>query len=296
MLGGEHGTRARSVQERVGAVKGRREIAEHGDGAASQRRGPRARAQERRKRGTELRPSRLEPARASDHPRRMMGTRCALGLWATVGWGLVLASGCSTRQAGRDAAAVDGHVAGDAGSEPDAGTVPDTGSRDGGADAALDAAMADAAALDGASVDAGPGDAGARDAALDVPLSCPGAIAIAPGDTLDGTTVGAGDDLEPGGSHCPSASADGNDVLYRFHAPAAGTFRFVVTPTGMAFDPMLYRVSDCAAAACVDGTVLNGAGEMETFDVTVAAGEDVLLVVDGELFSEGAYRLALTGI
>lgn len=197
-----------------------------------------------------------------------------LGLW------IALAMGCSTRQTARDAARED------AGGDVDGGTLVDAAVRDATADAVtIDAPGIDAASIDAASVDAA--------SATDAPVSCTSAIAIAPGDTLDGTTVGAGDDLSPGGGSCPSGSADGNDVLYDFHVATSGTYRFVVVPSGSAFDPMLYVVSDCAGTSCVDGTVLNGPGEMETLDVTANAGADVLVVVDGELFSEGAYQLSL---
>lgn len=219
-------------------------------------------------------------------PRTLLRALFAL----SVSSGLALASACSTRQTARDAGHEDAATPVDAASQPDARAI-DAAAPD--AASIPDAATPDATAPDAASRDGGGADAASM---RDAPASCLGAIAIAVGDTLDGTTVGAGDDLEPGGSHCPSASADGNDVLYQFHAETSGTFRFEVMPTGSSFDPMLYVVADCVGSACVDGTVLNGPGERETLDVTASAGDDVFLVVDGELFSEGAYRLSLAAL
>src|SRR5215216_1387067 len=60
--------------------------------------------------------------------------------------------------------------------------------------------------------------------------------------TEDSTTVGAGNDIDPGFGGC--ASGQGADVVYSFTPAATDTYTIGVTPTSGTFDISLYVVTD----------------------------------------------------
>ncbi|MCC6620274.1 MAG: hypothetical protein IT385_03415 [Deltaproteobacteria bacterium] len=122
---------------------------------------------------------------------------------------------------------------------------------------------------------------------------------------------GAGDTRESWNEYlvdelmCPSAAAgDGaaapgfvakgvgsNDQVWRFTAPAAGTYDVAVAPEG--WDAIVYALGDCAdpagtCAAASDGQVI------ERMSLALGSGETVFIVVDGAeniKNDAGAYRL-----
>lgn len=98
-----------------------------------------------------------------------------------------------------------------------------------------------------------------------------------------GDTTGAVNDWFP---TCGASNAD--DVAYEFTAPAAGTYEFELQ--GSAYDTVLAAIStaDCATElACNDDFY----GLRSSVTLTLAAGETIVLVVDGFLSSTGAYVL-----
>src|SRR5690606_37751788 len=140
----------------------------------------------------------------------------------------------------------------------------------------------------GAGTDAGPEtDAGpGTDGGLPLGDTCEDAIDLTEGGTVTGSTTDATDDYE---THftvfdCPAGLGSGGDRPYLLAPAVDRTYTAVVTPLGeepIEFDPFLYVRVDCAAEACVDGSVTHGAGEAEylTFDVT--GSTPVFLIVDG---------------
>ena len=118
------------------------------------------------------------------------------------------------------------------------------------------------------------------------------AVDVTTGGSFPGqSTVGQTDDYssDPTAENCPSGLASGPDVVYVVSPASETTYEFSVTPADSAFDPFIYLRSDCSQDACLDGTVLNGAGEQESLTYTVGAGETVFVIVDGELASSGDF-------
>lgn len=139
-----------------------------------------------------------------------------------------------------------------------------------------------------------------------------GVVALAGGDTCDvapditaggrfaGTTNGFADDYSVAGAGCPAGgAASGRDVAYRLTAPAARTYTVRVTPVPATladggpnrFDPMLLVQRACGQSGCVAGTVLNGPGDPESVTFSLATGETVFVIVDGENVSRGEFEL-----
>lgn len=167
---------------------------------------------------------------------------------------------------------------------PDAG-MPDLGMEDMGQD------MADVGEVD-AGVDVAD-MGGSPDGEL-----CATAIELSVGQALVGqSTVGAGDDYSARASdtNCPNNFVSGGDLVYVFSSAVPGDFRVTVTPDTN-FDPSIYVRTDCAASACVTGTVLNGAGVAESLTFTVAANTDYFVIVDGEIADEGVFSILLEAL
>lgn len=103
-----------------------------------------------------------------------------------------------------------------------------------------------------------------------------------------GTTVGAFDKLTASCSLFP-----GTDRVIRFVAPVADTYRF--DTNGSSFDTVLsVRTADCGAVelACDDDA---GTGDASLVQVTLAAGQQVSVLVDGFSPAEsGAFTLTVT--
>lgn len=111
--------------------------------------------------------------------------------------------------------------------------------------------------------------------------------------TIMGTTVGAGNDVEPPPACLSIPLSGGEDVLYEWTAPAAGTYVFDTRQTP--FDSVVYVLDGCG------GTVLACNDDPEGFgvlgsrtEVALGAGQTVLVVVDSASTS-GSFTLAITG-
>ncbi len=121
--------------------------------------------------------------------------------------------------------------------------------------------------------------------------SCADAIDVSAGGLFeDQSNAGAQNDYNATGDNCPYDSSEG-DRVYLLHAATETDYQVTVTPVGSSFDPMIYVMTDCSSQDCLAGTVFNGPGEAETIDFTVAAGQSVYLVVDGETWTEGNFSL-----
>jgi hypothetical protein len=187
----------------------------------------------------------------------------------------------------------------DGGAQEDAGVVDagrfDAGRSDAGRfDAGrFDAGRAEDAGMSEAGVrDAGASDGGMSDAGPNGGDTCAMALDVTAGGTFTGTTDGAGDDYSISGDGCPAGgAASGPDVAYLVRPTADTTYRVTVTPIDTELDPMLLALLDCEGSACEEGTILNGPGQQEQITIDVAADETMYVVVDGEVFTSGAFTL-----
>ncbi|MBX2802931.1 MAG: hypothetical protein KTR31_34935 [Myxococcales bacterium] len=99
-------------------------------------------------------------------------------------------------------------------------------------------------------------------------------------DAVVDSTQSEGDDL------AGSCGGDGDaDVAFRFVAPFAGDFGFVV-PAGAAFDSVLYALDECGGTELQCADVAGNGGEQ--LRLTLGDGDEVIVVVDG---GEGAFDL-----
>ncbi len=125
--------------------------------------------------------------------------------------------------------------------------------------------------------------------------SCPGGGGFACSDTDIGSSTGpavamgntAGSDDDLNGS---CGGAGGNDQVMIFTAPAAGMFTF--DTFGSAYDTKLSLFADCATElSCNDDA---GAGLQSQLVLNMAAGQVVLVVVDGFNGATGPWVLNIT--
>lgn len=124
------------------------------------------------------------------------------------------------------------------------------------------------------------------------PSGCPDATLTAGADHFEGSTVGAGQDLQSAGcGGGPSA-----DVALRWTATVAGVHTFELTEA--AFDPLLYVLSACDGEelGCNDDIDREGGNWLSRVEVTLAAGQTVIIVIDGwAAWERGAFELEITG-
>ncbi|HHO53620.1 MAG TPA: hypothetical protein ENK18_22800 [Deltaproteobacteria bacterium] len=101
--------------------------------------------------------------------------------------------------------------------------------------------------------------------------------------SFSGSTIGQGNDLTP--QTCASSSAP--EVVLQWVAPAAGTYR--INTQGSSFDTVLYAYHTCGGPeiACNDDYY----GLQSRITLNLAAGEIVLIVVDGYSTSSGSFSL-----
>lgn len=129
--------------------------------------------------------------------------------------------------------------------------------------------------------------------------TCAMASDVTQGVSLMGlTTVGTADDYDADGDKCPVGKITGNDVAF-FVMPAQDTtYKITVTPMGR-YNPMIYIKTDCAADACLDGTVLNGPGVAESLTTPIDAGVKAYIIIDGDFRSgdsNGVFNLEVTAL
>jgi hypothetical protein len=193
--------------------------------------------------------------------------------------------GCVPRPEPVDAGApVDAGTGMDGGPGPDAGPGRDAGGDAGsGTDAGpFDAGIFDSgvppfdAAFDGG----GGGDAGGGDAGACADIDLGSMLGM---DIYRGTTRMAGDDY----SHCFSIFAP--DLAFRWRAPAADRYTFDLC--GSPYDTVLTLLDGCGGSvlACND----DRCSTASSITYTLAAGQEVILVVDG-LGESGLFELSIT--
>jgi hypothetical protein len=120
-----------------------------------------------------------------------------------------------------------------------------------------------------------------------VDFSCAdgGDLGSATGAVAAGSTVGATDNWS---ASCQGS--DGPDVAYGWTAPAAGSYTFSLA--GSSYDTILtLRSPDCLGveSVCSDDAV----GLQSELSTNLAAGETVLIVIDGYNTQAGNYTLAI---
>ncbi|MEM6926022.1 MAG: hypothetical protein AAF602_03760 [Myxococcota bacterium] len=116
--------------------------------------------------------------------------------------------------------------------------------------------------------------------------SCPAQITTGPG-TYFGNTVGQPDDNTP---TCVIGYSAAGDTTVEFTAPSAGTYTF--DTFGTVFDTILSVLDSCGGAslACNDDAPTGYTLQSEV-SVTLAAGQTVIVVVDGYEFESGPVTL-----
>lgn len=176
---------------------------------------------------------------------------------------------------------------------PDMKPAPDLGSDD--MAKPNDMAASDMPTSDMATADMADAPADMPDLPPDMPPvviqaadTCAMAADVTQGVSLMGlTTVGAADDYDSQGAKCPVGRITGNDVAFFVMPAQETTYKITVTPMGR-YNPMIYIKTDCAANACLDGTVLNGPGVAESLTTTIGAGVKAYIIIDGDFRSGDA--------
>ncbi|MCG3174544.1 MAG: hypothetical protein GMKNLPBB_02789 [Myxococcota bacterium] len=113
--------------------------------------------------------------------------------------------------------------------------------------------------------------------------TCANAIDVTSGGDFTGGVLNLKDDYSQSISGCVSLSVSGPDAVFKVSPSAARTYKVTVTPTTAKYDPAILIYSDCAAQACVTGTVLNGPDDPESVQFNVAAGQTRFIIVDTEI-------------
>ncbi|TVQ89542.1 MAG: hypothetical protein EA397_14995 [Deltaproteobacteria bacterium] len=140
-------------------------------------------------------------------------------------------------------------------------------------------------------------ETGSEGSELPTGETCEEAIDVTEGGTFSDTTVGAGEDHAPPSGCVGGWASTGPDRAYvlRPSGPLNLEVTVRVDPIDETFDPMIYAFEeDCDAASCLGGTILNGPGVHEELTFIAEAGEETYFIVDGEMFTSGAYDLTVS--
>jgi Cep192 domain 4/Fibronectin type III domain/HYDIN/CFA65/VesB-like, Ig-like domain len=141
------------------------------------------------------------------------------------------------------------------------------------------------------------GRASSEPRALLAGSDCATATVINPSSLLfteESTTVGAGNDIDPGFGSC--SLGQGSDVVYSFTPAATDTYTIGATPTSNTFDISLYVVTNCsdASGSCVAGANSRGFDKGESVTPVLTAGTQYFIVVDSpQALGEGAFHFSL---
>ena len=110
---------------------------------------------------------------------------------------------------------------------------------------------------------------------------------------FSGTTDLAGDDTDAEAA-CDATVGFAPDRGYLWAAPAAGTY--TIDTIGSAFDTILYVRGECllpTSLACNDD-IVPGVMRQSTVEVTLTAGQEVVIIVDGWQNEHGAFVVNIT--
>jgi hypothetical protein len=109
--------------------------------------------------------------------------------------------------------------------------------------------------------------------------------------SISGSTAGRANALS--GASCGGGGASAPDYAYQWTAPSAGTY--TIDTFGSSFDTVLYvRNATCGGPelACND----DASGVLQSqVTVTLAAGQTIIIVVDGYRTNSGTFSLRITG-
>lgn len=112
----------------------------------------------------------------------------------------------------------------------------------------------------------------------------------------ESTTVGAGNDIDPGPGGCVSGL--GPDVVYSFTPVVSDAYTIGATPTGTGsiFDISLYVVTNCSSpnSTCVAGANNRFGGDGEFVTPNLTAGTQYFIVVDSpSATGQGSFHFSL---
>lgn len=119
--------------------------------------------------------------------------------------------------------------------------------------------------------------------------TCAMALDVTAGGTWDNqSTLRANDDYDSGlgNDGCPVGRITGKDLVYSVTPTLLTRYKVTVTPAA-GYNPMIYVKQDCAADACVDGTVLNGPGQPESLSFEALPNQTYYIIVDGQFGAVG---------
>ncbi len=104
-----------------------------------------------------------------------------------------------------------------------------------------------------------------------------------------GDNTGLIDDSVPS---CPIGSTGGEDASYEFTAPAAGSYTF--DTIGSSFDTILTALDGCGGMELACNDDIGGGNTDSTITVDLAAGQTVIIVVDGYDGATGPFILNIS--
>ncbi len=109
---------------------------------------------------------------------------------------------------------------------------------------------------------------------------CATALDLFPGQVLDGDTIWALNDYDPGAGACTASAMPGPDAVYRITLGRNEQLNVLVDPVSPGFDPALYLFSGCGTPldclAGADNAIANGQEALSFF--SLEAGEYFLVV------------------
>jgi len=115
--------------------------------------------------------------------------------------------------------------------------------------------------------------------------ACDSAIDIFAGETVDGDTIWAVNDYDPGAGGCATTALPGPDAVYHLTLEQNEQLDAQVIPVTAGFDPAIYIFAGCGADPidCLAGSDDAGAGGDETLSFLAPAAGDYYLVIDSAI-------------
>lgn len=127
---------------------------------------------------------------------------------------------------------------------------------------------------------------------------CDTALELFPGQVLDGDTIWALDDYDPGAGACTAAALPGPDAVYRVSLGQNEQLYVTISPVTSGFNPALYLFSGCGVVPlnCLAGADNAGSNGNETLGFLSPEAGDYYLVVDsavaGGMGSSGRFVIS----